>query len=175
LDSIINNFTSSLISQKIDTICVYRPQLGGRFSRYATYITWTKSGKSFLKKQDLDFKYTTVDINTSDLWKYYFANIDSIKNDKLKPFQYVYNDFKGVQRIADGGIDHDIWDEIKIIIGNASTDLIFYQQNLKAKDGKRKNINYSNNINLKSVRFNNQLNKIVNTVEKKRRLNKLSR
>jgi hypothetical protein len=103
LDTLVSEFVKELQLNNIDAICIYKKYCVGcmhvaenkndicdHFSTYVpTYILWLYQGKTFITKKDNCFDYSTIEIDSIFLWKIFFTYKNQIKEEKIKPFEYV--------------------------------------------------------------------------------------
>jgi len=143
-----------------------------------TYIFWIKHGKTFLSKKDNCFDYSTVEIKADSIWNYFFTNRKLISNEKVKTFQYYYYQ-KNKRKIVNLTIDHSGHENLKMIVGSNTTEVLFDSFDLQPNDGDQDkkiiNLNYKHNLNLKSKHLIDELNKITWMIEDNKLLKKTRR
>ena len=184
-----DQFLKELKLKKIDTICTFIDYSVGSiqifnkneedkyceldYDNLPTFILWKENGKTFLTKTDNCFKYSTLEINAEKIWQCYFENEKIIKTEKVKSFQFV--EIKnGKKRILNSMVDHSHHQKFKIIAKNEIIEKHFDDFDLKktAQNGNEININYKNNIYLKSKKLIDKISNIVleneNSLTKKR-------
>lgn len=184
-----DQFLKELKLKKIDTICTFKDYSVGSvqifdkneedkyceldYYNLPTFILWKENGKIFLTKTDNCFKYSILEINAEKIWQSYFENEKIIKTEKVKSFQFV--EIKnGKKRILNSMVDHSHHQEFKIFTKNEIIEKHFDDFDLQKteQNGNEININYKNNMNLKSKKLIDKISNIVseneNSLTKKR-------
>ena len=184
-----DQFLKELKLKKIDTICTFADYSVGSvqifdkneddkyceldYYNLPTFILWKENGKIFLTKTDNCFKYSILEINAEKIWQSYFENEKIIKTEKVKSFQFV--EIKnGKKRILNSMVDHSHHQEFKIFTKNEIIEKHFDDFDLQKteQNGNEININYKNNMNLKSKKLIDKISNIVseneNSLTKKR-------
>ena len=188
LDTLVTNFVKELQVNHIDTICIYKNYCVGCIHIFdnetdkcnyssifiPTYILWLNQGKIFLSKKDNCFDYSTIEIDSTSLWKIFFAYKNQIKKEKVKPFEYVIceNHKKNVYFMS---VDHSNHQDFKMIINNNIIGMNFDEFNLKKEHDGNLNINYLHNLNLKGRKVIDELRQLVQGIENKQLLTKSRR
>ncbi|MDR0798996.1 MAG: hypothetical protein LBN18_04460 [Dysgonamonadaceae bacterium] len=188
LDTLVTDYVKKLQSQNIDTICVYKDYCVGcvysikdEADRCAyssifipTYILWINQGKTFLSKKDNCFDYSTIEIDSTALWKIFFKNQKRIKKEKVKFFEYIVyeNKKKEVYSIM---ADHSQHHDFEMIIKGESIVMKFDEFNLQKQSDAEYNINYEHNKNLKGKMIVDELEKLTQEIEKRKLLEKKRR
>ena len=184
-----DQFLKELKLKKIDAICTFKDYSVGSvqifdkneedkyceldYYNLPTFILWKENGKIFLTKTDNCFKYSILEINAEKIWQSYFENEKIIKTEKVKSFQFV--EIKnGKKRILNSMVDHSHHQEFKIFTKNEIIEKHFDDFDLQKteQNGNEININYKNNMNLKSKKLIDKISNIVseneNSLTKKR-------
>ena len=186
LDSSIVNFIKELQLKNIDTICIYRDYCEGCgkfiefqedsvnylcFHDISTYVFWYDHGRTFLTKKDNCFDYSTIEIDSTSLWKIFFTYKDQIKKEKIKPFRFIVykNKKKEIHGVDVTGSRHL---SFEMVVNENITIMDFNEFYLKKEYEGIPNINYSHNWNLKSKKIIDELKKVVQHIESKELLTK---
>ena len=174
------NFVKALQSKNIDTVCVYKDYcIGcGKFIKYqedsityfcfhdiSTYIFWLDQGKTFASKKDNCFDYSTIEIDSTSLWKIFFTYENQIKEEKVKPFEYLVwkNKKKEIQGIS---INHSRHLHFEISVNkDIIATMNFDEFDLEKEHNGSVNINYSHNWNLKGKKIIDELERLVSCIE----------
>ncbi len=180
VEDLVSNYVKKLQSRKIDTICVYESYcVGGVKIRYLSpseaedfcmedfpnnpvYIFWIEKGRKKLTKISICAKYNETVDDDNIFWHMYFPNKDIIEKDEIKQFAYK----ESQNQIYHLMIDHSCQQNLKISIGNQIIEKRFDSFNLEKEDNGKININYDHNINLKSKRVIDILEKTISEAEK---------
>ncbi|WP_369013589.1 hypothetical protein [Flavobacterium anhuiense] len=187
IDSLVNNYIKELQSQKIDTICIYEKYCVGSIKAYdlspseindfcfedfpndPVYIFWIKKGRKYLTKISICNGYGESLDDDNIFWHFYFPNQSIIKEEKIKRFTY-----KGSKNdIYHLMVDHSCHQNFKILIGNQIIEKRFDSFNLKREDNSKVNINYDHNVNLRSKRVVDILEKTTSQAEKNNTFKKI--
>ncbi len=188
LDTLVSDYVKGLRIRNIDTICIYQNYFIGGFEEvkndsdwcnysYAyipTYIFWQTGEKTFLSKKDNCFDYSVMEIRSLGFWKIYFANQNTIKKERVKPFQYQYLK-NGKTLTAMVSVDHSGHQDFKIFIGNDTTEMTFDSFDLQQRNKGESNLNFEHNKNLKSKQLIDKIHEVVQEIEKQHLLVKTRR
>ncbi|MET3018257.1 hypothetical protein [Flavobacterium hydatis] len=180
----INELVSDFIkTQKIDTAFTYEnysvggitlvePSLNADIEECITdltnhpiYIFWKDEGKTYFTKITYCFEYSKIIIANDAFWEIYFSNKTIIKHEKVKPFEYITikNSKKTKQQIT---ISSSSFQKLQIITNGEKTEKRFDKFDLQKQSEGAININYENNINLRSKKIIDIMEAIVNEAEK---------
>jgi hypothetical protein len=188
LDTLVSDYVKELHLKGIDTICIYECYFVGAsliikndsdrcnylYVYIPTYIIWLKAGTTFLSKKDNCFDYSVLEINLPNFWNIYFTNRDSIKKEKVEPFQYIYYE-KKKKIVGTISVDHSGHRDFKMIIGNDTTAMAFDSFDMQQQEEFEINLNYEHNKNLKGKLFIDNLSEFVKDIENKELLKKTRR
>ncbi|MDR0834813.1 MAG: hypothetical protein LBN93_11660 [Candidatus Symbiothrix sp.] len=188
LDTLVINYVKDLQSQNIDTICIYKDYCIGcvnpineDVNRCAyssifvpTHIIWLKQGKTFLSKKDNCFDYSTIEIDSTALWKIFFQNEQRIKKEKVKSFEYIVYENKK-KKVYGISIDHSEHRDFEMIVNDNVVVMKFDDFDLKKQSNGEYNINYRHNKRLKGKIIVDELETLTKEVEDKHLLKKYSR
>jgi hypothetical protein len=180
------NFVKELQFQNIDTICIYEDYYVGyiyvnedendrcSFSLsyfIPTYILWHKQGKTFLTKKDNCFDYSTIELDSSAIWKLFLKHKKEIKKEKVKMFEY-FVFIKGIEEKSFILRDHTRHRNFQMIINGDITRLKFEDSKLEKESDGHTNINYQHNQNLKGKKVVDELSRLKQYVEQEKLLTK---
>ncbi|MDR1764221.1 MAG: hypothetical protein LBR64_09805 [Dysgonamonadaceae bacterium] len=188
LDSLVNDYVKRMQANNIDTICVYKEYCVGCVyifddendvcnysSVYVpTYIFWKKQGITYLTKKDNCFDYATIPMDSLNLWKLFLKYRRQIKKEKTKIFEYIaYKNSKKEKYFI--MIDHSNHKSFEIMIDGEIFMLNIDEFDMTKEYDGLKNINYQHNNKLKGKIIIDELNAIVNQIEKQELLTKFRR
>ena len=186
IDSSTMNFVKELQFKNIDTICIYRDYCEGcgKFITYqedsvtyfcfhdiSTYIFWLDQGKTFISKKDNCFDYSTIEIDSTSLWKIFFTYDNQIRKEKVKPFEFtVYKNRK--KEVSGISVSSSRLLSFEIVVNTNITSMHFDEFDLEKEHRNNLNINYSHNWNLKGKKIIDELKRLVQQIENEKMLNK---
>lgn len=185
LDALVTSFVKELQTQNVDTICIYQDYCVGYIypskneddkcffsSIYMpTYILWISQAKTFLTKKDNCFDYSIIEIDSITVWKLFFKYKNQIKEEKVKPFEYLAFENNKKEKFFILR-DHSCHRDFKTIVNGDTIGLKFDDFNLSKKFDGCTNINYKHNHSLKGKKIVDELRKLVKCIENEQLLTK---
>lgn len=185
LESLVRDYTKTLLKSGIDTICVYEEYCNGcyffnekqehlcqeKILFLPTYILWKQKGNTYMTKKDICFDYSTQKISDGSFWQYYISNREKLKKEELKKPQYmeIVNGKKQVKTID---IENSIYFRISIFAGKDSMIKVinnfFFTKELGPKE--EINLNYDHNHNSLLNHLHLLLQNIIKKEKEKKRL-----
>jgi hypothetical protein len=188
LDILVSDLVKELQLNNTDTICIYKnycvgcvhivenenDRCGYSSIYMPTYILWLDQGKTFLTKKDNCFDYSIIEIDSISLWKTFFTYKNQIKKEKVKLFEYIVyeNKRKKTYFIMRDHSDHQ---DFKMIVNGDTTALNFDEFDLEKECDGCININFLHNHQLKGKKIIDELEKLVEKIEKEKLLDKIRR
>jgi len=191
IEQFVSDYIKNLQLNKIDTICVYESYCVGYVMTFDSsifddpekctddqtnspvYLFWKEKGKTFLSKVNYCYEYSEIMISNDRFWEIYFSNKDIIENEKFKRFEYE-SEVNSKKKVYILGVDHTSHNNFKFIINNKIIEKRFNNFDLqKDHNSKEININYNNNINLKSKSIIELLKQITSEAEKNNTFKKI--
>jgi hypothetical protein len=135
---------------------------------------WIKQGKTFLSKKDNCFDYSTIEIDSTALWKIFFKNKKHIRKEKVKIFEYVVYENKK-KEVYFMMRDHSHHRDFEIIVNTDTVKMEFDDFDLQKHSNKEVNMNYEHNNNLKGKLIVDELEKLTQEIETNKLLEKKRR
>ncbi|MNK46645.1 hypothetical protein D3C87_654300 [compost metagenome] len=179
----LNDLVSDFIkTQKTDTLFTYETYSTGSIpivelsenegeiciadlTNHPIYVFWKEKDKTYFSKLGYCDEYSKIILQDDSFWETYFSNKALIEHEIIKPFEYVtIQKSKKIKHTM--ARSHSSFQNLRIIIKGNITEKRFDDFDLQKEDGNFININYKNNINLKSKLIVDILEKITSEAEK---------
>ncbi|MBS7254343.1 hypothetical protein [Flavobacterium branchiicola] len=190
IDDLVSNYIQELQSRKIDTICIYENYCIGCELTYNSskiydeetctdelhqepaYIFWKEKSKTYFSKINYCYEYSKIILENDTFWQIYFSNKTIIENELVKPFEYITTE-KSKKAKYTLAVSNSSFQNLKFITNGNITEKQFDNFDLQKEERNFVNINYKNNINLKSKLIVDILEKTTSGAEKNNTLKKI--
>ncbi|NHA06526.1 hypothetical protein G7092_22145 [Mucilaginibacter sp. HC2] len=190
IDDRIKHQVAILRKEGVDTICIYQEYCVGcevtwnnksdRCDYDGYYISarlyWKKNGLSYMTAKDNCFDYSTAKIMADSLWGFYFRNMNEIRKDTIRSFQYIKIE-NNTTKIYTSAIDHSFWQNITMIVNDDIVEKHLNDYNFeKAADiaGHHLNINYEYNRNTSSKKLELFLDSLTKSLSKRKVISRIN-
>jgi hypothetical protein len=161
----VNEFVKELVGKKIDTICDYETFSRKKGQIVAQYIFWKENGKTKLKKIEQGKTHEIIDTQIEEIWQYFFSNLEVMKNEEVKSFQYLENkEIIDVASYGEGVKEFNLF--LNGYILKCWTEDSYFSKTQKIGKKIQTNINFEDNKNSKLKFVIDKLDMAIKNLEK---------